>query len=111
MGVRGLTDRDTVGSLTPTSQVTQRTHLHVVIQFAERFPRIAVTEVTAPAFRPAVDLVDHLADGDETPLAIGQFPDSVSCPSHRLFGRKCVEVATGTTVKVAVVPQSKSQEV
>ena len=68
MGVERLAFRGTVGALTPTSQVTSRAKLHETIQLAEALPGIAVAEVSAPAFRPAVDVVDHLADGDEAPL-------------------------------------------
>ena len=68
MGVKRLAFRGTVGSLTPTSQVTRRAKQHETIQVTKAFPGIAVAEVSAPAFAPAVDIVDHLTDGDETPL-------------------------------------------
>ena len=51
MGVKRLAFRGTVGTLTPTSQVTRRAKQHETIQFTEAFPGIAVTEVSAPAFR------------------------------------------------------------
>ena len=75
MGVKRLACRGTVGSLTPTLQVTRRTKQHETIQFTKALPGIAVAEVSAPAFGPAVDIVDHLTDGDETPLGPGQLSD------------------------------------
>ena len=67
MGVKRLAFRGTVGSLTPTSQVTHRAEQHKTIQFPKAFPGIAGVEVSTPAFTPAVDVVDHLSDGNETP--------------------------------------------
>src|SRR3954465_15226931 len=84
MGVKRLACRGTVGTLTPTAQVTGRAKLQEAIQVAEAPPRIAVTKVSAPAFRPAVDVVDHLADGDETPLGPGQLTNPIVGTSHRL---------------------------
>jgi hypothetical protein len=71
MGVRRLAFRRAVGSLTSTSQVTRGSKQREAIQFSEALPGIAVTEISAPAFAPVVDIVDHLADGDETALSSG----------------------------------------
>src|SRR5206468_6588501 len=74
-------------------------------------PGIGVTEISAPAFRPAVDVVDHLADGDETPVGPGQLANPVVGTGHRLGRGEDVEIATGATEEVAVVSQRKAQEV
>ena len=69
MGVKRLACRGTVGSLTPTAQVTCRTKLQETIQVTEALPRIAVTKVSAPAFRPAVDIVASRGWGRNTAWA------------------------------------------
>jgi len=111
MGVRRLACRGTVGSVTPTAQVTGRAKLQETIQVTEALPRIAVTEISAPAFRPAVDVVDHRADGDETPSGPGQLANPVVGTGHRLCRGKDVEIATGATEEIAVVSQRKTQKV
>jgi hypothetical protein len=111
MGVKRLAFRGTVGSLTPTSQVTHRAKQHEAIQFTKAFPGIARVEVSTPAFAPAVDVVDHLTDGDETPLGPGQLSNPIVCTGHRLDRGKYVEIAFVATVKIAVVSQRKTQKV
>ena len=111
MGVRRLAFRRAVGSLTATSQVTRRAELRETIKLSEAFPGIAVAEITAPAFRPAVDRVDHLTDGDETPLGSGQLAEFVVGTGHGLRRGKYIEIAMDAAEKVAVVSQRKSQEV
>src|SRR5206468_3051654 len=91
MGVRRLACRRAVGALTSTLQVTHRTKQRETIQLAEAFAGIAVAEVTAPALRPAVDIVDHLTDGDETPLGSGQLSEPLAGAGHRLCRGKYVE--------------------
>src|SRR5262249_13579185 len=81
------------------------------IKLTKAFTGIAVAEVTAPAFRPAVEIVDHLADGDETPLGPGQFSEPVAGAGHRLCRGKHVEIALGSSEEIAVVSQRKSQKV
>ena len=80
MGVRRLACRRAVGSLTPTLQVTRRAKQHEAIQFTKAFPGVARAEVSTPAFAPAVDVVDHLTDGDETPPGTGQLPEPLAGP-------------------------------
>src|SRR4051794_15324619 len=111
MGVKRLACRGTVGTLTPTAQVTGRAKLHETIQVTEALPGIAVTKISAPAFRPAVEIVDHLADGHETPFGPGQLSDPVVGTGHRLCRGKDVEIATGATEEIAVVSQRETQEV
>ena len=55
--------------------------------------------------------VDHLADGDETPLEPGQFSYPVAGTGHRLGRGKDVEITMGATVKIAVVSQPETQKV
>jgi hypothetical protein len=110
MGVKRHAFRGTVGSLTPTLQVTRRAKQHEAIQFPKAFPRIAGAEVPTPAFAPAVDVVDHLTDGDETPLRPGQLSNPIVCTGHRLGRGKYVEITLVATVKVAVVSQRKTQK-
>ncbi len=111
MGVKRLAFRGPVGSLTSTSQVTHRTKQHEAVQFAKAFPGVARTEVSAPAFAPAVDVVDHLTDGDETPPGTGQLSNPIACTGHRLGRGKHVEIATVATEKIAVVSQRETQKV
>ncbi len=110
-GVKRLACRGTVGTLTPTSQVTGRAKPHAIIQVTEALPRIAVTKVSAPAFRPAVEIADHLADGDETPFGPGQLSNPVASTGHRLHRGKDVEITTGATKEIAVVSQRETQKV
>ena len=84
MGVKRHTFRRAVGSLTPTSQVPYRAKQHEAIQFAKALPGIAESEIPTPAFAPAVDVVDHLTDGDETPLGPGQLSNPIVCVGLRL---------------------------
>jgi len=111
MGVRRHACRGTVGSLTPTAQVTCRAKQHEAIQVTEALPRIAVTKVSAPAFRPAVDIADHLTDGDETPFGPGQHSNLVAGTGDRLCRGKNVEIAMGATEAIAVVSQRETQKV
>jgi hypothetical protein len=111
MGVKRLAFRGTVGSLTPTSQVTHRTKQHKTIQFTKAFPGIARVEVSTPAFTPAVDVGDHLSDGDETPSVSGQLSNSIACSGHCLGRGKHVQITTVASVKIAVVSQRETQKV
>jgi hypothetical protein len=111
MGIERHAFRGSVGSLTPTSQVTHRAKQHEAIQIAKAFPGIAEAEVATPAFAPAVDVVDHLTDGDETPLGPGQLSNPIVCTGHRLGRGKYVEITLVATEKVAVVSQRKTQKV
>ena len=111
MGVKRLACRGAVGTLAPTAQVTGRTKLQKTIQVTEALPRIAVTEIAAPAFGPAVDVVDHLADGDETPFGPGQLSNPVVGSGHCLGRGKDVEIAMSASEEVAVVSQRKTQKV
>ena len=111
MGVKRLAFRGTVGSLAPTSQVTHRAKQHETIQFTKAFPGIARVEVSTPTLAPAVDVVDHLTDGDETPPGTGQLANAIVGTGHRLGRGKYVEIATVATEKIAVVSQRETQKV
>ena len=80
--------------------------MHESVQLPKAIPGIAVTKVAAPSLRPAVDLADHLGDGNETLSGSGQLSNLLAGSSHRL-GRGChVEVAMRTAEAVAVVSQA-----
>ena len=78
MGVRRLAFRSAVRSLTTTSQVPRRSQQREPIDLTEALPGIAVAEISTPPFHPAVKIVDHLTDGDETPLGSGQLSESLA---------------------------------
>jgi hypothetical protein len=111
MGVERFVCRLAVGSLTSTLQVTRRSKQRETIQLSKAFPGVAVAEITAPALGPAVEIVDHRADGDETPLGAGQLSNLLVGAGHRLYRGKYIEIAMGTTEEVAIVPQRKTQKV
>ena len=90
MGVKRLPFRNTVGALTPTSKMTCSS-CRTTVQLAKTLPGIAVAEVIRPAFQPTVDVVNHLADGDEIPLG----PVS----SRSLSRARAIAFAEGNTLR------------
>ena len=83
-----------------------------LLRFRKPLAGIAVAEVPAPAFCPAVDIVYHLTDGDETSLGPSRSSRTLSCArAIDLIEGKDVEIATIAAKEVAVVSQRKAQKV
>src|SRR5690606_12043345 len=111
MGIERLSRRKAVTALAATIQVATQAATDEPVQLAERLARVAVAEVVRPRMQPAVQASHQFREWHETTSTVRLAPQPVPSPCQRLRRSRRIQVAMGTTLQVAIIPEREPQEV
>src|SRR5438270_9459080 len=102
LGVERLSSRRPERTLTPTLQMAGERGNHVLVDIAERHPRVAKREVMFPAVQQPIHPTDEHRNGRH---GIGgqQRTQLLAKASHGLVRREHIQIPTLATMKIAVV--------
>src|SRR5208283_1007436 len=104
--------RGPVGTLAAAPQMFPQAPVHVAVDLVESVPRIAETEVVAPASQVPIQLPDQLGDRDTILLRVGHLTQLRPLPRQGFLRGNHIQVSTPPPLGArAVVPKRESQKV
>jgi hypothetical protein len=103
--------RRTVGTLTASTQMTNKTGSNKPVHLTKRLARIAEPKVVGPPTLLAIHLLDQLRNRHKALSTADRFSKPVPVRMHGFARWRYVQIPVTAAPKVSVVPKRKSQEV